>query len=420
MNRFHTLFLAAYKYIIIVAVLVLVFFIIRRLNSGEDEQKVEFKTEQSEEQRPINVGGSEAFVGDLVIRVSATGIARASAVVDITPEVSGRVVEVTAREGDYIKKGEPIFRIDDTRYQLSWEEARDNVRSAQAVFVDQLFTKYGTDVNDIARDQDTKLWYESQNESDFTEAQRLHKEGKISDEQFKNARLFYETAKDFAGQNREDRVMVRSGLAKALIAEKRARIDLDATVVRAPFSGILGNQEICAGQYISAGTPCFTLVDLSTMNIQAGCLESEIKDIKTGRTAEVTFSGFPGETFTGTVVSVNPLVDPESKTCRVTVAADNPGNRIKAGMFAFVKLEATILKNRLLVPREAILVRNERDLLFIARKGRAVWDYVDLGRSNESYYEILGDQYHLAAGDTVLTENHYTIFHDAPLRVVEQ
>ncbi|MBN2414621.1 efflux RND transporter periplasmic adaptor subunit [bacterium] len=420
MNRFHALFLAAYKYIIIMAVLVLVFFVIRRLNSSEEEQKIEFTTEQSEESRPISVGGERAFVGDLVIRVSATGIAGAAGVVDITPEVSGRILEVTAREGDYVKKGDPIFTIDDTRYWLSYEDARDNVRSAQAVFVDQLFTKYGSGENGASREQGTKLWYETQNEADFKEAERRLREGKISEEEFAEARLFYETAKEFAGQNREDRVMVRSGLAKALIAEKRARIDLDATVVRAPFSGILGDQEICAGQYIAAGTPCFKLVDLSVMHVEAGCLESEIKDIQAGRTAEVSFSGFPGESFTGTVMSINPLVDPESKTCRVTVAVANPGNRIKAGMFAFVKLEATILKDRLLVPREAILVRNERDLLFIARNGKAVWDYVDLGRSNETYYEILGDQYQLAAGDTVLTENHYTMYHDALITVVDQ
>jgi len=413
MKRFHSFFLVAYRYIIIVCVLVLVFFVIQKLNSTDEEKKVEYKTDESGKLKPVAVGGGLAFKGDLIIRVSATGLARAKSEIDIVPEVSGRITTMFVKEGDYVKKGDPLFKIDDARYQLSFADAEDKVRSAQAKFVDLLFTKHKLPQLAASDSTETKLWYEDENEAMYRHSKELYNEGQLSAEELDAATLNYNTAKEFASQDREDRVIVRSGLSQARNLAKRAKLDLEATIVRAPFSGLIGDQKICAGMHVSPGKVCFKLVDLSTIMLEVGCLESEIKDITIHRNAEVTFPGFANEVFKGWVVSVNPLVDPQTKTCRVMVAIANPENRIKAGMFAFVKLEAAILKERLLVPREAILVRMERDLLFISRKGKAIWSYVDLGRSNEEYYEILKSTYSLAPGDTVLTENHYTIYHDA-------
>ncbi len=133
--------------------------------------------------------------------------------------------------------------------------------------------------------------------------------------------------------------------------------------------------------------------------------------------AEVTFPAYPGETFHGRVVHINPMVDPETKTTKVTVRLENPDKRILPGMFAYAKLEAQIFKDRFLVPKEAILVRDQRKLVFIIRDGLAKWCYVETGLENEEFAEILDSTFGLKPGEMVITSGHYTLVHDARVTV---
>lgn len=108
----------------------------------------------------------------------------------------------------------------------------------------------------------------------------------------------------------------------------------------------------------------FKLLDLSKILIDVGVLESEIPNIEKDNYAEIKFNALPGEEFDGKVKYISPYIDPESKTCRVTVSMDNPNTKIKPGMFARVEIENAVLENRLLVPKDALLVRDKRDLVF--------------------------------------------------------
>jgi multidrug efflux pump subunit AcrA (membrane-fusion protein) len=83
-------------------------------------------------------------------------------------------------------------------------------------------------------------------------------------------------------------------------------------------------------------------------------------------------------------------------------------------MFATVKLETDILKNRLLVPKEALLMRDQRALVFVAQEGLAKWHYVDVGEGNEEFIEIGSG---IVAGDTVIVDGHYTLAHDVRVRI---
>ena len=119
------------------------------------------------------------------------------------------------------------------------------------------------------------------------------------------------------------------------------------------------------------------------------------------------------------MVTINPIVDPQSKTCRVTVELDNPQGKLKEGMFTFVELEAQIFKHRFIVPKEAILIRDQRKLVFILRNGLAKWCYVTTGLEDDQFVEILDSTLGLEEGELVLTKGHYTLTHDAPVKVVK-
>ena len=98
---------------------------------------------------------------------------------------------------------------------------------------------------------------------------------------------------------------------------------------------------------------------------------------------------------------------------------DNQDGKIKPGMFAFVNIDAQIFTDRLLVPKDAVISRQNRELLFVIREERAVWNYVQLGLRNEEYIEVLGSDQGLDAGELVITSGHFTLGHDVPVRVVE-
>jgi len=155
-------------------------------------------------------------------------------------------------------------------------------------------------------------------------------------------------------------------------------------------------------------------------------LESEVGAIEVGRDTEVRFAAFAGEVFAGRVVTINPMVDEASHTTRVTVLLDNPGARILPGMYAEVRIAGRLYEDRVFVPRDAIVERDRRDVVFVfepekegSDTGRAKWRYVTTGLENDRFVEIVPSEETemVAEGEIVLVDGHTTLAHDARVKV---
>ena len=415
MNRMLVFMKSAVRWLVLPVLIAVAVLWFKRDRTSEEEASVEYETSTSTELRPVPVEVSEAFMGDLVIRVSATGIVRAFQEVTISPKISGEVVALPVREGTQVQKGDLIFKLDDLAYRLALEEAENALLGAKV----KALVDYKMPIEALVESEKyaSDLWNVQEAAEVYERVKALHAQGKITRTQLDSARFQYDMAHIFAGKRREDLPANSSGLTQAIINHKKARLNLDYTEVRAPYSGILGNQEVFVGQQVSSGKECFKLVDLSRLRVEANTLESEIGDIEVGRKATVRFAAFPGETFEGKVTAINPIVNSETKTCRVTVEIVNPEHRIKSGMFAFVELEARIHKNRFLVPKDAVLIRDERKLVFVVRDSLAKWCYVESGLENEEFVEVLSSAFDLKPGEPVVVSGHYTLIHDAPVLV---
>jgi multidrug efflux pump subunit AcrA (membrane-fusion protein) len=158
-------------------------------------------------------------------------------------------------------------------------------------------------------------------------------------------------------------------------------------------------------------------------------LESQIGFLATGRKARVHFAAFPDEEFDGRIQTINPIVDKDTRSARVVVTVANPGGRILPGMYARVLLDARRFADRVIVPRNAILERDRRKLLFVfepneegATRGLAKWRYVTTGLENETQVEIVenSETEMVNAGDIVLTAGHQTLVHDARVRITQR
>jgi HlyD family secretion protein len=175
------------------------------------------------------------------------------------------------------------------------------------------------------------------------------------------------------------------------------------------------------GQYVGQGKEICTLLRDARMKVEVDVLESDLVDVREGATARVHVPALgpeddPAAVFEGTVWAINPQVRPESGTGRVTVSVPNPSRRLVAGLFANVRLETERLSGRLVVPDEAVLVRQGRDLVFVVEDGRAQWTYVTVGARSGDYVEITKG---VAPGDTVAVDGHFALAHDAPVQVDE-
>jgi RND family efflux transporter MFP subunit len=179
------------------------------------------------------------------------------------------------------------------------------------------------------------------------------------------------------------------------------------------------------GQNARPGDELVTVVDLNPIKVEVQVLESEVALLTAGRRAVVSFAAFPGEQFAGRIETINPLVERETRTARVTVSIPNPDHRILPGMYARVSLEARKFADRILVPRAAVLERDRRSMLFVfegeGSTGLSKWRYVTTGLANDSLVEILQnpETEMVQPGEVVLVDGHYTLIHDARVRLVD-
>lgn len=344
---------------------------------------------------PVPEAAASAFAADLAIPVRGAKVVRDTLVISvgaaaeaaswrqtvITAQVAGRVSAIPVRESQTVGAGASLLQIDPAEYQLALEDAQAALRTAQA--------------------QHQELMILSE---------------EIGDEQ---------TRKD-----REVFARARSGLDAAQVSVQRAQLDLERTRLTAPFAGRVANLKVVPGQWVTAGTELMTVLDLDPIKVEVQVLEGDVGLLAPGRSARVTFSAFPGESFQGRIETINPVVEAGRKA-RVTVVVPNPEGRILPGMYAQVALQARSYADRVLVPRGAVLERDRTRegrgaMVFVYegddRSGRAKWRYVTVGMANDSVVEILTQGIEtdsVRPGETVLVDGHYSLQHDAPIRLVD-
>ncbi|NIN72070.1 MAG: efflux RND transporter periplasmic adaptor subunit [Gemmatimonadetes bacterium] len=326
----------------------------------------------------IPVGAAPVLRDTLVMSVSAAGQAQAFARTLLAAEVEGPVTQVLVREGDWVRQGQVLARIDPERFAFELERARAQLETAEATFAElTLF------------------------------------DDEIADEELRAERRRLARA--------------RSGLASAEVGVREAELNVERATVRAPFAGAVANLVIVPGDRLSQRDSIAEIVDLSRIKIEVQALETEVPYLEEGREARVTLSAFPDAVLTGRVVSINPVVDPRTRTARVTVMLPNPDGAVKPGMYARVRIAARLFANRTMVPRGSILERDNRTLVFLferegnSSQGLAKWTYVTTGLENEEFVEIVPGEgtTMLEPGQLVLTDGHYTLIHDARVRIVE-
>lgn len=367
------------------------------------------------EAAPLPVKAVPARRGELVIKLKSPGEAYTDRKIALKAEVSGVVKSLKVMEGQHVREGDVLLELEDREYRLSLERTDAlRLKYLSDLFLEKQFAEADKEITPAALEKLNK------NEAEYKKAAEAYQKGVISLEAFEQAQKSYELALIEAGRKKNEIMASSKGLTQAEIDVKIARMQLDKTIVRAPFAGIMTDLKISPREHIDAGRELFTLVNINRIKVRAKVLESEIGKMSVGREVDLRFSAYPGKVFKGLVEAISPVVNADDKTCAVHITVNNPNEELKPGMHAEVEIAAEIHQGKILVPQESILVRGGRKLLFVIEGDLAKWRYVQIGLENEEFAEILPaerPEETVKEGELVITEGHFTLAHDTRVAV---
>lgn len=364
------------------------FFKTAPVEAKDRSQPEAVKPVPADTRKPVAV--VQVHEGPLVRQVVSYGYVSAARTAEITAQVSARINRLFVQEGDWVRQGDTVVALEDELLRIAQRQAQEELDKALTQYANIAFFASNRGTRDQVLN---RLGVDSTNANDV-EAFRL---------------IFNKSRKELAAD--------QIGLDEARLKLKRATIELDHAVIGAPFAGYVSEVEIDRSDFVNKGDVVARIVSLDRLRLEMDMLETEIRHIRLGAQAEIELAALPQKAVSGRVVSVNPTIDVEHRTCRVLIEIENPDRAVRPGMFAHVRVEAARYNDRLLVPREALLTRDDRKVVFVYEGGRAKWRYVETGEETDELVEVREG---LAARDTLITAGHFNLAHNAQVVVVNE
>lgn len=183
-------------------------------------------------------------------------------------------------------------------------------------------------------------------------------------------------------------------------------------VLYAPFDGVVANLFAKVHNPPDASQPFCTIIDLLRPEIEFKVLESELLLLQTGDAVEVAPFSAAADTCHGRVTEINPSVDANGMV-RVKALVDRPRNRLYDGMNVRVCIRRSV-DRQLVIPKEALVLRTNKKVVFTLKNERAQWVYVETGLENSGGYVVTAG---LAVGDSVIYEGNINLAHESPVRI---
>ncbi|MGI5834879.1 MAG: efflux RND transporter periplasmic adaptor subunit [Chloroflexota bacterium] len=196
----------------------------------------------------------------------------------------------------------------------------------------------------------------------------------------------------------EDLAQGRASVEQARAALELAELALKESEVRSPIDGVVAEKHGEIGALVSPATPIVTIVS-EGVEIALGVEESQIGQIEEGQRAEIETAAYPGEQILAKVAKVSPTADARTRTFQVKVRPEIDGGKLRPGMFAQVKIVTGEKERALLVPKEAVLVRDGRSVVYVVNGDVVEMREVELGLSQNGSVELVSG---VVAGEEVV------------------
>ncbi len=293
--------------------------------------------------------------------ISVSGSTVPAEEVTVSSEVPGKVAEILFREGDYVKTGAPLIRLD---------------------------------ISELA-----------------AERKRLQVELELNKKIAERYRGLY--AKE--GVSLQELEVVEADVEKSKADLALVDAQLEKRLITAPFSGRLGLRQVSEGAYLAPGDPIVDLVKYNPIKIEFSVPERYSQSVGVGALIEFQLQGVPGNR-QARVEAVEPRINPNTRTFTMKASTANPGGKILPGAFTNVKVSLENFDNALLIPTEAVVPELNKKTAYVVRKGKAEKVTIVTGIRQESTVQVTQG---LTTGDTVITSGVLQIKPGVPVVVTE-
>lgn len=366
----------------------------------------------------IAVATAEVVEDDLVVDVFATGQVELGVQNQIQVRQSGVIVEMNAEVGERVKQGQLLARVDDYELSRRIREAKGNLALQEANLAQLQQGPNESEIEQLkinieqvqlrqrqGREQVERLKTLVQNgikpEIELLQAKKelelLQLEVKLAEE-----RLNYLTAGEVAGALG----VVKAQVGQAQLAVELLEEQLKATRITAPLEGTVLKKLTEPGQYASAGTPIFLIGDLESIQIRAFISEVDAGRLEVGQLVNIRGRAFLGQEYEGVITKIYPIaestVQDQTRQTTVAVVIDVKSEEtvLKPGYTVELKIIIAMEKEALLVPYEAVVNQDAKQIVFVVGKeGIVEKRSVELGIRNDFFIQITGG---LSPGDAVI------------------
>ncbi len=315
-------------------------------------------------QVPVPVEVATAQRRAMADDVTAVGSLVSNESVVLRPEIAGRILRISFRDGEAVQRGAVLVELDSAVQRAELQQARAKLTLAQA---------------------------NSRRTEDLFE-------------------------RKFVSQSSRDNARAELDLARAGVDLAQAR--LDRTLIRAPFAGVLGIRSVSPGDFVQDGDALINLEDIAALKLDFRLPELYLDRVQLGQVLEMVSDVLPGETFTARVEAIDPLVDAQGRAVRLRASLANPGGRLRPGVFVRVRVVLAERPDVLVVP-EAALVPAPGNVQFVYEvvEGKAQRVIVTTGMRRDAVVEIVGG---LEAGAQVVSAGQLKLRDGAPVKILEQ
>lgn len=307
----------------------------------------------------IPVKGEPVTRGDMNAYIETYSRLEAERQVTVLARTTGLVETLAAEEGDQVRQGQVLVRLNKDELRLNWQQAKESLADANA---------------------------------NYDRIKALHERSMVSQSEYEAARLRLDNDKiDF----------------------KEAELNLSYADIAAPIAGVITQRAVELGDLVRGNEEVFVIADRDPLLVRIYAPEQRMYQLHPGQEATIAVEALPDTTFRGRIRMISPEVNPASGTVKVTLEVADTGV-LKPGMFATVRIITEQRPQTLIIPKKALILETDEDDVFVIKGGAVRRASVELGLVEGDQVEVVSG---LSAGDQVVTVGHEGLKDGAPVRL---
>jgi cobalt-zinc-cadmium efflux system membrane fusion protein len=331
--------------------------------------------------------------------ISATGkiLVPENGIAVIGPVNQGRIVRLYAGQGTRVRKGQKLADLESA-----------DIDQAEADYLKAL-----ADYENARRSSTAEVKLAQEN---YDRAKLLYEQKITAGKNLQAAEHDLEVAKAAAENSVNGtraaltaarRHLLILGIKDSTIDSLPKRTDLAAVFsLNSPIDGIVVERNATVGASVGTDANLFKIIDLSRVWIDANVFEKDLERVRPGQEVKLTVPAFPATTFSGKVILINSVVDPDTRTVKVRTEVPNPDGRLKPDMFANVQIVTALNRSAISIPQSAVLNDEGKTIVFVAEGNAYKKRQVQAGIQSNDRVEIVDG---LNAGDKVVVKGNYLL-----------